>query len=297
MKIVFGMIVFNSDFVLKQCLESVYPYASQILVAEGPVKYWQERGFTTSTDRTNDILHSFPDPYNKIKITHGQYAEKDEQCQSYMKFLQDDNDYMWNLDADEVYKQSDLNKLVSLLEEGRYTSVGFRFRSFFGGFKHYLTGFEEKHQAYRVLKLYPGSQWARHRNPPKLKHAEGVEVWPEKHLDYTTTAALGMRIYHYSYVFPRQVFEKVSYYKAAVSKDNCIDNYFKKIYLPWVQGDDEKRARIENRFDGVHEFVQSYRGSCRTREFKDIHPLAIQRDLPLLQEEFNRQLKELSHGN
>ena len=69
MKIAFGMIVFEGDYVLKQCLEQVYPFASQILIAEGPVSYWQRQGRTTSLDNTNQILDSFPDPENKIKKT------------------------------------------------------------------------------------------------------------------------------------------------------------------------------------------------------------------------------------
>ena len=60
MKIAFGMIVFEGDYVLKECLEQVYPFASQILIAEGPVKYWQDQGRMTSLDRTNEILKSFP---------------------------------------------------------------------------------------------------------------------------------------------------------------------------------------------------------------------------------------------
>ena len=47
MKIAFGMIVFEGDYVLKECLEQVYPFASQILIAEGPVSYWQRQGRTT----------------------------------------------------------------------------------------------------------------------------------------------------------------------------------------------------------------------------------------------------------
>lgn len=50
MKISFGMIVFNGNYVLRECLESIYPYAHEILIAEGPVKYWQDLGYTTSTD-------------------------------------------------------------------------------------------------------------------------------------------------------------------------------------------------------------------------------------------------------
>jgi len=87
MKITFGMIVLNGDQVLQETLASVYPYAHQILIAEGPVTYWQQQGYTTSIDGTNEILDNFPDPENKIKIVHSQYTEKDDQCNTYMKHL------------------------------------------------------------------------------------------------------------------------------------------------------------------------------------------------------------------
>ena len=70
MRIAFGMIVFNGNYVLEEVLTSVYPYAAQILIAEGPVKFWQDQGFSTSTDGTNEVLHNFPDPDGKIKVVH-----------------------------------------------------------------------------------------------------------------------------------------------------------------------------------------------------------------------------------
>ena len=76
MKLAFGMIVFEGDYVLRECLESVYPYATQILIAEGPVKYWQSQGRISSTDNTNDILDNFPDPENKIKVIHSHINTK-----------------------------------------------------------------------------------------------------------------------------------------------------------------------------------------------------------------------------
>ena len=60
MKIAFGMIVFEGDYVLQQCLEQVYPFAEQILISEGPVEFWQRQGRTTSLDDTNKILDEFP---------------------------------------------------------------------------------------------------------------------------------------------------------------------------------------------------------------------------------------------
>ena len=68
MKITFGMIVLNGDQVLKETLASVYPYAHQILIAEGPVSYWQEQGYTTSTDGTNEILNTQKKTINVARI-------------------------------------------------------------------------------------------------------------------------------------------------------------------------------------------------------------------------------------
>ena len=290
MKIAFGMIVFEGDYVLKQCLEQVYPFASQILISEGPVSYWQAQGRTTSTDRTNEILNNFPDPEGKIKIVHGQFSEKEEQCKAYMQYLNDDIDYIWNLDSDEVYKTEDLKKTIDFLENVKPTSVGIRSCSFYGGFNHYLTGFElNKDNFLRIFRVVPGCTWATHR-PPTILYPAGSNI-ERKHVDSETLwNILGVQMYHYSYVFPKQVSTKVSYYKSDVSRDNCIDNYYQNVYLPWVTGDESEKSEIESKYLGVHEFKPHVRGECYTTKFEMGHPEAILRDMQELQDEFKKQL-------
>jgi len=290
MKIAFGMIVFEGDYVLKQCLEQVYPFASQILISEGPVSYWQAQGRTTSTDRTNEILNNFPDPEGKIKIVHGQFSEKDEQCKAYMQYLNDDIDYIWNLDSDEVYKTEDLKKTIDFLENVKPTSVGIRSCSFYGGFNHYLTGFELNRDNFlRIFRVVPGCTWATHR-PPTILYPVGSNI-ERKHVDSETLwNVLGVQMYHYSYVFPKQVSTKVSYYKSDVSRDNCIDNYYQNVYLPWVTGDESEKSEIESKYLGVHEFKPHVRGECYTTKFEMGHPEAILRDMQELQDEFKKQL-------
>jgi glycosyltransferase involved in cell wall biosynthesis len=287
MKICFGIIVFNSDFVLKQALESVYPFASQILIAEGPVNYWQSQKYKTSVDRTNEILETFPDPDNKIQVVHSQYPEKHEQANAYMKHLNDDIDFIWNLDADEIFKPEDIEKTIEIIKVGSFTSVGFKSLSFYGGFNHFLTGFEENAEFRRIQKVYPGAEWQSHR-PPVIKNNG---QFTEKHLNYNSLAGYGVRMYHYSYVFPRQVKEKVQYYKAAVSQSNCIDDYFENVYIPWVTGGAGERRDVEKRYQGVHEFIPKYRGDCYPEMFRGEHPEIIKRDMEELQAEFDRQLK------
>lgn len=292
MKISFGMIVLNGNYVLEQVLESVYEFAHQILIAEGPVRYWQGQEVATSTDGTNEILDNFRDPQNKIKVFHSQYGEKTEQANAYMGALADDADFVWNLDCDEVFKPEDIEKVFSLLGTHNYTSAGFKSCTFYGGFHDILGGFEEGSEFIRVRKVYPGSYWSTHR-PPTIAHVgplnyKHVVALPEKHLGMDELAdSHAVRMYHYSYVFPEQVRQKLSYYKAAVSTYNCIDNYFEEVYLPWVLG---RRQAVEDKYDGVHEFKPSYRGSCRTKPFEGKHPDIILRDYGKLKNKFNEQL-------
>ena len=292
MKITFGMIVFNGNYVLEEVLASVYPYAHQILIAEGPVGYWRDQGYLTSYDGTNNIIDNFPDPDGKIVPIHGFYSEKEEQCNSYMHRLSPDADYIWNLDCDEVFKPEDIEKVIELLGREKYTSVGFKSCSFYGGFDKILGGFEERAEFHRVCKVYPGSFWASHR-PPRVRHKVSDPL-PEKHLDFNDLYDNhGVRMYHYSYVFPKQVQEKVAYYKAAVSKNNCIDNYFDEIYLPWIMGTEEDRNVIEHKYNGVHEFKPESRGECRTKDFDGEHPQIIQDNMSKLRERFSTQLASI----
>ena len=106
-------------------------------------------------------------------------------------------------------------------------------------------------------------------------------------------------MYHYSYVFADQVFQKVKYYtdtlgklsKAKYGKSIFINNYFNNIWLPWVLGNKQQRLTIENKYKGVHEFTPSYRKDCYTVPFKIKHPKIIQDNMPKLIKKFNKQLR------
>ena len=280
-KIAFGMIVFEGDYVLEACLKQVYNLASQILISEGPVKFWQNKGRKTSGDNTNNIIDNFPDPENKIKIIHGQFNEKDEQCAAYMKYINSDIDYLWNLDSDEVYHAGDIENLINIMEKNNYTSADIRSCSFYGGFDRYIGGFEErKGNFHRVFKVYPGSRWLTHR-PPTVIHDDSIKVLPKKHLDGDTLwYKYGIRMYHYSYVFPNQVLNKIEYYKAKVSKENCIDNYFENVYYPWIKEENlDNKFKIEKINEGVHEFKVEIRSSAYTKKFEGKHPIEIEKNI------------------
>jgi len=302
MKIAFGMIVFNGDFVLQQCLEQVYPFASQILIAEGPVEYWRDKGNTTSTDNTNKILYDFPDPEGKIKIVHGPYNEKDDQCNAYMKFLNDDIDYLWQIDSDEVYKTEDIEKVIAFLEDKRPDSVGVKPYSFYGGFDNFVGGFEEATDNFlRIFRVFPGSRWLTHR-PPTMGHRPEYRKFPNTHITSEELwNQLGVRMFHYSYVFPTQVLTKMSYYESKVAVGKNIPNYFARVWLPWVTEDPvvvKKQQNsgghrfVEGLYCGVHEFKPEFRGDAYTQKFGYKHPEAIERDKEKLKARIEEELKD-----
>jgi len=295
LKIAFGMIVFEGDYVLEACLESIYPYATQILISEGPVTFWQQQGKLTSGDKTNQILESFPDPDNKIVVVHGQYSEKDEQSNAYMKHLRDDVDYIWQVDSDEIYKQEDIEKMINILKEEEYTSVGVRSCSFYGGFDRIIGGFEERTDNFlRIFRVFPGCRWLTHR-PPTIEYNGKYKNIEKKHLDSDTLFFKhNIQMYHYSYTFPKQVSDKISYYKAKVSRENCIDLYIDNVYMPWMLAkDDNSKFEVENLYYGVHEFKPHIRGEAFTRKFLDKHPKSIEKRMSSYLERVEKEFESL----
>jgi hypothetical protein len=297
MKLTFGIIVLNGDFFLRQVLESIYPYAHAICVAEGPVRWWFEQGVQQSTDDTFNILHSFPDPENKIKITHGVYAEKDEQCQDWFRLVPTDTDYVVCVDADEVHSPENLEKLIAFLEAERPTSVGFKSDSFFGGFDRIIGGFERDHSFKRVLQYLPGCYYRTHRQPTLAVSSTvnsssvtsdiiGKDITGNQLYEQT-----GITMWHGSYVSARGVYNKIRYYEnAVISKGNCIPNYFLELWMNWVKNPG-LRTEIEQRWKGVQEFAPHARGECYTQPFTGVHPPAIEASMEELIEKFNKELK------
>jgi len=287
MKLTFTMIVFNGEYVLRQLLESIYPFAHKIIIVDGVVEYWAKQGFTGSVDNTVKIIKEFPDPDNKI-ILHEKIVrkEKTELCQVYMQDVPEDTDYIWAIDSDEIYKPEHIELVDNILERQRPESISFSSNTFFGGFAHVLTGYERKFPFKRIMKYKPGATYIEHR-PPLLSSEDknGLHIPPSKMLKK------GIEIYHYSYVFPKQVKDKISYYKACISKENCINNYFEKIWLQWVLNPNIRYA-LEFKYNGIHEFIPSFRGECKTELFRNTHPASIKKSLPELLTYLNLQLDE-----
>lgn len=290
MKITVGIIVLNSDFFLKQAIESIYEVAHAICIAQGPVTWWKDQGVLCSAPETMEILHTFPDPDKKIKIFHATYKEKTEQCQAWFKMVPEDTDYILCIDADEIHTSENIEKLIMYLEKHKPDRVGFKSDTFFGGFDRIVGGFEREHSFIRVLRYIPGCEYRTHRQPTLSINGRDItskDISGNVLYDYT-----GITMWHGSYVSPKGVQDKIRYYEGAVIKPGqCIPDYFNRLWLPWVMYPNV-REELEKQYNGVHEFAPAMRGPTFTIPYPGSHPAIIRHYMPAFMEQFNKELKE-----
>ena len=288
-KICFTMIVFNGDYVLKENLESIYPFADSIIISEGPVKHYQKLGFTSSTDKTVEIIENFPDPEGKIKLLQGQWASKDAMCDAHTAHLT--GDFVWHVDSDELYKPEDMEMVIKYLtDHDDCYSMAFKLRSFYGGLDRYISGFEENFEVHRIQRIIPGqSKWLTHRPPTMIWPPTGKKCRDMGHVDFHTTDSWGIRIYHYSHVFPTQVKAKMNYYYQR-DPNGIIQDYWNSLYVPWMRANTEaEKLQIEQPTKGVQEWLPHRRGPAFTKKFEGIHPKSIQDAIPQLEKRINEE--------
>ena len=214
--------------------------------------------------------------------------KKTEECNSYIPHIHDDIDYLWQIDADEIYTIENILKIKQVLYEERPTSVGVRSCTFYGGFDNYLTGFEQNNDNFlRIFKFMKGAYWKTHR-PPTIEYPDAVE---KKHISSDELFnRWKIQMHHYSYVFPTQVKYKIDYYANSLNKNGVIPDYYNSVYLKWVNGTNAEKEKIEREYNGVHEFIVQRRGDCYTSQYNEFHPETIRRDFHLLNKRFNREL-------
>jgi len=291
-KITFTMIVFNGDYVLKENLESIYPFAEKIIITEGPVKHYQKLGFSCSTDKTIDIIKNFPDPKNKIQLIQGTWNGKDHMCDIQSPYFV--GDFVWHVDSDEIYTQFDMEKVVKYLNDNSNCySMAFKLKSFYGGFDRYISGFEENFEVHRIQRIIPGkSKWVTHRPPTMLWPPTGKTCKEMGHIDFNTTDSWRIRIYHYSHVFPKQIKAKMEYYYQRDPR-GIIPNYWDNLYIPWIKAKtEEEKLKIEKPTKGVQEWIAQRRGDAYTKKFNGKHPESIEKVRLKLEQRIKNELKE-----
>ena len=286
MKIAFEMITYNGRYILDAVLETIYDYAYKIVIVEGPVGYYVQKGYTHSTDGTIELIESYPDPENKIHLISGQWGEKDSMVNAALPYIPDDTQFIWHIDDDECHYPATIEKVIEVLATNRWDSISFRSLCFYGGFDHIFdeSSFEQGFEFHRVKRWYRGARWDTHR-PPTILSSGDRRPWRDHgHLSFFA----GMP--HYSYVWPERVRAKTRYIREALASGRCIPAYFDEVYLPWIRGNDAQKQAIEDKYLGTHDFLPNFRGPCYTTPWDRPHPPAIEKRLPRLRRELESQL-------
>jgi len=224
-QITFGMIVLNGEPFTRYNLRALYPWAHQIIVVEGacPGARMVASADGHSTDGTLEILRRFvreEDPEGKIVVVTAEDeghpdghwpGEKHEMSQAYAKRAT--GNYLWQVDCDEFYHDDDMRKVNNLLAEG-VDSMDFNTLSFWGGIDYVSDGFWlicAPHNFNRVFAWGPGYRYTTHR-PPTVVDERGVDTRTKRYVRAEEMERMGVCLYHYCLVFPKQVLAKASYY-------------------------------------------------------------------------------------
>ncbi|MCH7686391.1 MAG: glycosyltransferase family 2 protein [Planctomycetes bacterium] len=229
-RITFGIIVLNGEPFTRYCLRALYPFAHQIIVVEGAAPAAQSIATSDghSCDETLEVLRRFQfeeDPNNKLTILTAEDAghpngfwpgEKHEQSRAYAERAT--GDYLWQVDIDEFYQPQDMESVIQILsEDPSITAASFKQIQFWGGFDSFVEGWYLRRGGnvfHRLFQWKKGYQYATHRTPTVVYHHnrdQRTVHW----LNDRTTARLGIRLYHYSLLLPKQVREKSEYYAHA----------------------------------------------------------------------------------
>jgi hypothetical protein len=230
-RITFGIIVLDGEPFTRHTLRSIYPFAHEIIVVEGAAP--GGRNIATpdghSRDGTLGTLRRFAadeDPDRKVTIVTAEDeghpdgfwpGEKDEQSRAYARRAT--GNYLWQVDIDEFYRAEDMDRVLALLAEADppIDAMTFRQITFWGGLGYLTDGWYLRRGAadyHRLFRWGPGFEYRTHR-PPTVVDETGRDLRTGRWLDAAATVGLGIHLYHYSLLLPKQVIEKCDYYANA----------------------------------------------------------------------------------
>lgn len=229
-KVTFGIIVLNGEPFTRHVLRALYPFAHEIVVVEGSAPGGRNVATVDghSSDGTLDVLRRFQreeDRDGRVTIVTAEDeghpdgfwpGEKHEQSQAYASRAT--GDYLWQVDIDEFYQPADMERILAMLAaDPTITAMTFRQVTFWGGLDYWVDGWYLRRGAtnyHRLFRWGPGYRYTTHR-PPTVVDQTGMDVRKQHWLSARDTERLGIRLYHYSLLLPKQVLEKCDYYSNA----------------------------------------------------------------------------------
>lgn len=274
-KATFAMIVLNGKPFIKYNLRSLYPFAHQIIIVEGACRTAASIATTDghSTDGTLGALKEFKskeDPENKITIitaveegySDGFWPEKNEMCAAFAKRIT--GNYLWCIDHDEFYRKEDMTKIMQILYDKMPDIVSFNTLNFWGGIGFITDGFylTRAKEVPRLFKWQNNYTYKKHR-PPTVLDEKGVDSRKKLWIRGKNMEHKGIRLYHYSLLFPKQVYEKVEYYRRPNKNKDIEGGGYNPLIEDWYKNTFETIKRPfhpHNIYDHIS-WLEKYRGA------------------------------------
>jgi hypothetical protein len=236
-KITFGIIVLNGEPFTRYCLRSIYPFAYEIIVVEGG--HEDAKSVCTpgghSVDGTLETLYRFKkeeDNDNKLTIVtkDGFWPKKDElgndrthQSRAYAERAT--GDYLWQVDIDEFYKESDMIEIIGMLKKNpSIATISFKQKSFWGEISYISDAYplrRNKGGWHRIFKWDLNYKYLTHE-PPTVLDGNGINLRTKFWIKGEAMARKNIFMYHYSLLFPWQVEQKVKVYRDE-KPESCSD--------------------------------------------------------------------------
>jgi hypothetical protein len=273
-KFSFVTIVLNGMPFLEHALRAVYDFAHEIIIVEGAVKAC---GFAanpdgSSVDGTVECIRRFPDPLQKVRLLQGSWPEKCEMQNAALARVT--GDYVWLMDADEIYRREDLVKVADMVRrEPAITQFNLIPDNFWKGFDYLMVSpvfFQPGAHYRRIFKFQPGAAFTTHR-PPTLLWPGETRTKQMYCISGEITRAMGIIPFHYSYVVKSQVAQKIELYRRygwGKAWHLDMNQWFHDCWEAWTP---QNRDQIERRWP-----VWTGGQASRTVPFTGEHPAVMQ---------------------
>lgn len=225
---------YNEEEYLGYCLRGIYDHVDCITVLMNMGITWGGTPITRM-DRTAEIALNFPDPDNKIQVIGGEWESQEEQRNYGLKILRKMGyDYIFVVDADEFYRQEDLERLRELVETQKPKIVQVDVVTFWRSF-YYRIKLGKVHmnvRGKRVLKEH-GKFTVFYRIAPWMKFGRGRGIGTKEARDRLKPLKPRISLYHTSHV--RTVAKMRAKLKSRSSsrKIEDINGYFRNKWLAW----------------------------------------------------------------
>ena len=198
-KIVISILAYNSEVLIKYCLDSIYDFADKIVVVEGAYGIQRAYGLR-SNDGTIKIIRSYPDPKHKITLLF-KNGKEHEHRNAVLEYCEP-GDWFFTVHTDEFYTKEHLNNLRAILDSDRSTDV-FKIPAF-EFYYNFSLGIDNTYSTQRIYRIRKGCRFFR---KDQLMTKDGIKYFD---MNLSLLDRNKVLMCHYAYIF--NVKQKVRYY-------------------------------------------------------------------------------------